>query len=373
MKRGLTILLTLTLLFNVLPLNAGAAEETDRYTDWALIREKAAVAMLTDLGLVSGYDDGSFQPERLVTRAEAAKMIAGLLAEEVPEGDDCRYPDTVGNWAAGYIEFCAGRGILSGLPGSVFRPRDAVTVRELAKMLLAVLGYDAELYTGPDWVGAVDAAATEAGLYTGDRDDKSRAASREETCLLINNALQSSVVQGYTETGEPLYELDEMLQPKTLLELRFDAVPVTGVVQANAKRDLRTEGEKLGRNCIRLSGYVKEFQVSAQTAQDETLLGHQVIVYARLGSDGNKVLGIPAVSPDEISHEIAGQELLKAVMDVGGLSMDEDTDYYLNYTPSDASCLENLDDDEQVTVIDHDGDRVVDLVLAFRETNTEDE
>lgn len=373
MKRGLTIILTLTLLFSVLPFNAGAVEETDRYTDWALIREKAAVAMLTDLGLVSGYDDGSFQPERLVTRAEAAKIIAGLLEEEVPEGNACRYADTAGTWAAGYVEVCAGRGILSGPPGSDFRPRDAVTVRELAKMLLAVLGCDAEPYTGPNWAETVDAAATEAGLYTGDRGDKSRAVSREETCLLINNALQSSVVQGYTETGEPLFELDEMLQPKTLLEMRFHAVPVTGVVQANAKRDLRTEGERLGKNCIRLSGYVKEFQVSAQTAQDETLLGHEVILYARFGSDGNKVLGIPAVSPDEISYEIAGQELLNAVMDVGGLSMDEDTAYYLNYVPSDAFCLENLDDDEQVTVIDHDGDQVVDLVLAFRETRIEDE
>lgn len=373
MKRGLTILLTLTLLFNVLPLSAGAVEEMDRYTDWSLIREKAAVAMLTDLGLVSGYDDGSFQPERLVTRAEAAKMIAGLLEDEAPNGDACRYPDAVGNWAAGYIELCAGWGILSGPPGSDFRPGDAVTIQELAKMLLAVLGYDAERYTGPDWADTVDAAATDAGLYTGDRGEKDRAASREETCLLLNNALQSSVVEGYTETGEALYELDEMLQPKTLLELRFQAVPVTGVVQANAKRDLRTEGERLGKNCIRLSGYVKEFQVSAQTAQDETLLGHQVIVYARLGSDGNKVLGIPAISPDEIFHEIAGQELLNAVMDVGGLSMDEDTDYFLNYAPSDARCLENLDDDEQVTVIDHDGDRVIDLILAFRETNEEDE
>ena len=372
MKRGLTIVLLLTLLFSVLPSTAGA-EETDRYADWDMVREKAAVAMLTDLGLVSGYDDGSFKPERLVTRAEAAKMIAGLLDGEVPEGEACRYPDTAGNWASGYIELCAEQGILSGPAGSDFRPGDAVTVRELAKMLLAVLGYDAEGYTGPDWADAVDAAADETGLYNGGVSDKDRAASRETTCLLINNALKSSVVQGYTEAGEPLYELDEMLEPKTLLELRFQAVPVTGVAVATARGDLRTEGEKLGKNSIRLSGYVKEFQVTARTAQDEKLLGHQVILYARLGLEVNKVLGIPEVSPMEISHEVVGGELFNAVMDVGELSTDEETAYYMNYMPTDAQSLEDLDDNDRVTVIDHDGDKVVDLILIFREINAEDE
>lgn len=373
MKRGLTILLTLTLLFNILPLHSGAVSETDRYTDWDQVGEKAAVAMLTDLKLVSGYDDGSFRPERPVTRAEAAKMMAGLLEEEVPEGDTCRYPDAAGIWAAGYIELCAGQGIISGPAGSDFRPGDAVTVRELAKMLLAVLGHDTEVYTGLNWAAAVDADAAETGLYNGDWADKGRAARREETCLLVNNALQSGVVQGYTETGDPVYELDGMLEPKTLLELRFHTTPVTGVVQATATGDLRTEGDRPGKNCIRLSGYVREFEVSAETARDKTLLGHRVIVYAHLGSDVNKVLGIPAISPAEICHEVVGREVLNAVMDVEGLSTDEDTAYYLNYTPSDALCLENLDDDEQVTVIDHDGDRVVDMVLVFRETNVEED
>ena len=371
--RGLTILLVLTLLFSVLTPTTGASPETGYYRDWAVIRQKSAVAMLTDLGLVTGYDDGTFQPDRPVTRAEAAKLIAGLLTEDIPDGVLCRYPDTVGNWAAGYIEFCAEEQIISGPAGTDFRPGEAVTVRELAKMLLAVLGWDVSACTGPDWAGAVDAAAMEAGLYNGDEEDKSRPASREETCLLFNNALQSSVVQGYTETGEPVYELDEMLQPKTLLEIRFEAVPVSGVVQANSAADLRTEREKLGENSIHISGYVKDFQVSARIAQDKVLVGHRVDLYARLGSDGNKVLGIPVFSPAEISHTMAGRELLSAIMDVEGLTVDEDTEYYLDYVPSDTLCLENLDESKLVTIIDHEGDRVIDLVLVNHKAEDSDE
>lgn len=371
MKRKWTVWLILALLFHVLPFPTGASPEAGYYTDWNQIQEKAAVAMLTDLGLVSGYDNGSFQPFRPVTRAEAAKLISGLLDPELTVGETCRYPDTVGNWAAGYIEFCAERGIISGPAGTNFRPGEAVTVRELAKMLLTVLGYDAGQYTGPDWAAATDLTAEAAGLYNGSQDSPDRTATRQETCLLLNNALQASVVQGYTEDGEPVYDLDEMLEPKTLLELRFEAVPVTGVVQANAAADLRTEPEKLGKDCIHLSGYVKDFQVSPQIAGDESLLGHRVILYARLGSDGNKVLGIPVISSDEISHEVNGPELLQAVLDVGGLFMDDTTSYYLNYAPANESCLKKLDSDQQVSVIDHNGDRVIDVVLV--EQTSEDQ
>lgn len=371
MKRGLILIMTLALLLSAVPAVSGAEPE-GWFADWPLIQEKAAVAMLTDLGLVSGYDDGTFQAGRPVTRAEAAKMIAGLLEGEVPEGGECRYPDAAGTWAAGYIELCAERGIVSGPAGSNYRPKDEVTVRELAKMLLAVLGHNTERCTGPDWAAETDALANAAGLYSGDEADKGRAATREETCLLFNNALQSSVIQGYNESGEPVYELDEMLQPKTLLELRFNAIPVTGVVQATGAGDLRTGGEKLERGCIHLSGYVKDFRVSGETAQDKSLLGHRVTVYARFGTEVNQVLGLPAISPDEISHEAAGQTLLDAVLSVGSLTFDGGTSYYRNCEPGDAACLENLGEKDQAILIDHDGDRRVDLVLVYAQDQPEE-
>ena len=101
MKRRLTVLLTLALLFSVLPFASGAAPETGYFTDWDLVQQKAAVAMLTDLGLVSGYDDGSFQPERPVNRAEASKVIAGLLAPELTADAVCRFPDAAPASTAG--------------------------------------------------------------------------------------------------------------------------------------------------------------------------------------------------------------------------------------------------------------------------------
>ncbi len=68
-----------------------AASETElTFTDAADVDDyaKGYVAALVEMGLVNGYEDGTFAPDNNITRAEAAKIIAGAFAslgEEVPE------------------------------------------------------------------------------------------------------------------------------------------------------------------------------------------------------------------------------------------------------------------------------------------------
>jgi len=319
--------------------------------------------MLGDLGLVSGYDDGTFQPERLVTRAEAAKLIASLLADDPFSASPCRFSDTAACWAAGYVEFCAEQGVISGDAGIPFRPDSEITVRELAKMLLVVLGYRTDDYTGPDWSVNVDRDAETAGLYTGFSGDPSQNASREIACLLINNTLQSSAITGYDETGAPCYALDDMMQPKSFLELRFQITPAVGVVQANAAGDLRPGGEGVEPYCFHLRGFVRDFCLSSQYTQDDALLGHLVTVYTRFGDDYNQVFGIPAIRPTEVSYSASDLKTLQTLMDYAGLKLTTDTMYYENYRATDASRLDGLDGGESACVIDHDADGEVDIVL----------
>jgi len=359
-RRILPLLLALCLL----AAPVGAASVPEQFLDWPLVREKAAVTMLADLGLVSGYDDGTFQPDRPVTRAEAAKLIASLLADDPFSASPCRFSDTAANWAAGYVEFCAEKGVISGDPGSPFRPDDEITVRELAKMLLVVLGYRAETYTGPDWAANADRDAAAAGLYVGFTGTASQTASRETACLLINNALQSSVVTGYDETGAVCYALDEMLQPRSFLEVRFQITPATGVVQANAAGDLRPDGEGVEPYCFHLGGFVRDFCLSSQYAQDDALLGHLVTVYTRFGADYNQVFGIPAIRPTEVSYTASDRKTLQTLMDYAGLKLTAGTMYYEDCRASDAGCLDRLDDGRSVSVIDHDADNAVDIVLV---------
>ena len=64
---------------------AGEGELT--FTDAAEVEEyaKAFVAALAEMGIVNGYEDGTFAPKNNITRAEAAKIIAGVLAAQTEE------------------------------------------------------------------------------------------------------------------------------------------------------------------------------------------------------------------------------------------------------------------------------------------------
>ena len=78
MKKFLCLLLA-AVLAGLLILPCAAAEPTD-FTDRSTIRNYTAVRMLADLGLVAGYSDGSFGPDKLIRREEVAKLMA-LLAD----------------------------------------------------------------------------------------------------------------------------------------------------------------------------------------------------------------------------------------------------------------------------------------------------
>ena len=73
LKRILALVLCLAMVMG-LAISAGATSFTD---DDSISEDNAtAVEVLTSLGIINGYTDGSFQPTETVTRAEVAKMTA---------------------------------------------------------------------------------------------------------------------------------------------------------------------------------------------------------------------------------------------------------------------------------------------------------
>ena len=95
-----------------------------------------AVSTMTRAGIVNGYPDGTFRPNAPITRAEMAKIIA-LFAKLEPSAE--RFPDTAGHWAEPYIRLAAGSGWIEGYPDGTFRPDRAITRAETVTMIDRVL------------------------------------------------------------------------------------------------------------------------------------------------------------------------------------------------------------------------------------------
>lgn len=127
-------------------------------------------------GFVSGYADGTFQPDRAVTRAEFTVMLAKAL--KLREGGETTFrdEDAIPAWARQHVASAVASGILSGYADGTFRPQHGLIRAEMAVMAArsAALPPSIEAETRfadnasiPAWSKPYAAAAYEAGLIQG--------------------------------------------------------------------------------------------------------------------------------------------------------------------------------------------------------------
>ena len=192
LKKILALVLAFACAFTMF---AGAA-----FTDQADIKATDAVNMLSSLGVITGYTDGSYQPNKVVTRAEMAKMIFVVRNNKI---DDSAYQsnyskltDISNHWAKGYIKFCESQGIIAGKGNNKFDPDSPVTGVEAAKMLLVTLGYNADKagLVGANWASKTNALADEAGLLEDVNTSFTSACPRQYAAQLIYNAIDTPTV-----------------------------------------------------------------------------------------------------------------------------------------------------------------------------------
>ena len=100
-------------------------------------------------GIVSGYPDGSFKPNQAITRAEFAS-IASRFAE-LTEEKDLTFSDLdASHWGYKAIRLAASNGWISGYPDNTFRPEQAITRAEVTSITNRMLNRSADL----DWINA---------------------------------------------------------------------------------------------------------------------------------------------------------------------------------------------------------------------------
>ena len=166
------------------------------YTDDANISYKTAVEVLSGVGILEGYADGSFLPKGNVNRGQAAKIIAYLLlgkeSADALSTNVSPFSDVpAGHWAAGYIQYCVNQGIINGYGNNTFKPTNLVTTAQFAKMLLVALGYGAnDEFIGNQWKTEVIKYASRADLFKDNYSANPDAyANREESALYAFNAM----------------------------------------------------------------------------------------------------------------------------------------------------------------------------------------
>lgn len=113
---------------------------------------KESIARATKAGLMDGYPDGSFKPDQTMTRAEMA-VIATRMKEAVrsSNGGTRSFPDVSGHWAQSAIEQAQAAGIIGGYEDGTFRPDRTLTRAETVAIVSRLLGRAPLTGAAPKW------------------------------------------------------------------------------------------------------------------------------------------------------------------------------------------------------------------------------
>jgi hypothetical protein len=95
-----------------------------------------AVHSLASIGIVEGYQDGSFRPDAFITRAEFVTMTARFAGLAAEQGGNARFPDVAeAHWAYRYINTAAGSGWIEGYSSGLFEPDRYIVRAEAVKIV----------------------------------------------------------------------------------------------------------------------------------------------------------------------------------------------------------------------------------------------
>lgn len=150
-----------------------------------------AVNVLMELGVVSGYPDGSFKPAGIVTRGEMAKIIICALGLDDYAAGSSSFSDMAGHWADKYVAYAVSLGIINGYPDNTFKADNTVSYDEAAKMLVAALGYTEESLVGAwpvNWVTKAKVLGILDGIKAG-----SAGANRGDIAIMTYQTLDQAI------------------------------------------------------------------------------------------------------------------------------------------------------------------------------------
>ena len=214
MKKVLSIVLSIAMVVCLAPTMAfaattSAAQADAAYSDTEGKACEGAVNVLSALGVVDGFTDGTYKPEQTVTRAQMAKLIvAALGVSEYATAKNSSYTDMgSAQWAIPVVEYATNLGIINGVGNSKFAPNKPVTYEQVATMLCRALGYTT---ASKEMNGTYPAVFVQKARALGILDDIQgysigTGANRGDCAIMLYNALE--LAQVYADA-------DGVTQPK---------------------------------------------------------------------------------------------------------------------------------------------------------------
>lgn len=279
-KRFLAVVLSLAMVISCMAMTVvsadGVAKKLSDVNDSEVYYD--AVNTLSVMGIINGYEDGTFKPNQNVTRAEFTAMLMRSLklgdtgsksAAGLPFSDiDDNNSDI--NWAIPNINTAYGKGIINGYEDGTFRPSDNVAYEEAVKMIVCTLGYGSNIDVSvTPWYANYISVASQIGITkTASKIGQAETpASRACIAQLIYDSFDVKLVENDKKTDD------------TILSSYLGYIKGTGVVYSNDVTSLAGADSNLRDDEVQING------------RDDDETAYSVVTYKTTDSNLKNYIG----------------------------------------------------------------------------------
>ncbi len=287
LKKAISAVIALAVAGSMIPASFAAKLTLTDVADTASYA--TAVNTLVALGVINGYEDNTFLPDNLITRAEVTKVVVAALNQtEAAEGmtGSTGFADVADDfWANGFINAGVQIGFINGMEDNKFAPQDNVTYAQIVKMLVASMGYEEYAQYMGGWPNGYLSIANSEGITAGVKASANDNVTRAQVAQLVYNALNTPIVENtgmeYSSAGILVPTIAKMDGKngnyyKTLLTENFDAYMVEGYVVDTVKTSESLEADQVSFGIAKSEYYDNTefaYTTTINNPKDEDLAG----------------------------------------------------------------------------------------------------
>ena len=356
LKKTLAVVLAFAMILSM------GAISTFAYTDVAegtIVSE--AVGILSNLNILTGFEDGTFRPDETVTRAQMAAIICRMLGYE--DQAQSSMGSTVFNdvaadhWASGYVNVAQAQQIINGYGDGNYGPEDKVTYEQAVKMIVSALGYDLAAAAKGGYPTGYLAIASAEGITKKANGKVGDAAARSTIAVLAYNALEVDLFEqdSWSTDGTDRYSgADDNILTRYLEVTKVEGVlkdaPIMDVAANNAyKADVIPTVTLTGMNIWKYTdGTNPVYKKSADTWSGD-VNADKVDVNAYLGKHVVAYIAEDAITGADTVVAIVEDSAKNTVKRISGIQLaDSDEKYYnvdgtIGYKEVGSTRIEELD------------------------------
>lgn len=258
LKRALSLALATVMTMGLMVVGTGAS-----YADVKATDNVEAIEVLQAVGIMTGDENGDFNPDANVTRNEIAVIMSNLLNLDYDYYRGTNPFVDVPDWAAPYVAACAAEGVVAGIGNNMYGGSNDVTAAQAALMIMKALGYfQYQADFENDWQIATIRQASYINLFDNINANAETALTRNQIAQLVLNGLKANMVTFTGTVGTEIKLPDGTTwnsgyqaeyTPITNANKKYDSIDVGTTNIANDDRYYVQLGEELYNGDLKLT------------------------------------------------------------------------------------------------------------------------